>query len=421
MDINDDFYIPILSGLAIQDLTGTGYLSSVANPEKPQAVTVKGKRLVLALKEVLRAGKKDDQIIFHPMSENVTRAESDVIKALRDFIQWRNQTVGVLLITELGRVASTPSEHKNYPAKAKKYLQQVTDFDEGNYVTLLKLLKTVKPDPDRRILSLTLRQGSKTKDDGVVRSCLVHFPIFEDFEKDDLTVFDTKMPSKKAKARIAKLFEIVFGDEETRKSFSYGSRNMDAPYLHSLLTVHARLAEHFNALVATHAKILGEELTAMLTTPLDWVPLLEEFSTMRNLIPPQSGNEGAIRVDAHAKDKEKASTLKKEVTRELLAPPVDREPEPERSLPWEGERDDTPAVRRDRGGREEREPVRAERSVEKKGMTMAEYLAAERGGDRDDDRRGGSILRSNRDTGRDSGRSSGRGGLGGRSGGRRSF
>lgn len=417
MDINDDFYIPILSGLAIQDLTGSGHLSSVANPEKPQAVTVKGKRLTLALKEVLRGGKKDDQIIFHPMSENVTRAESDVIKALRDFIQWRNQTVGVLLITELGRVASTPSEHKNYPAKAKKYLQQVTDFDEGNYVTLLKLLKTVKPDPDRRILSLTLRQGSKTKDDGVVRSCQVHFPIFEDFEKDDLVVFDTKLPSKKAKARIAKLFEIVFGDEETRKSFSYGSRNMDAPYLHALLTVHARLAEHFNGLVATHAKILGEELTAMLTTPLDWVPLLEEFSAMRNLIPPQSGNEGAIKVADASKDKEKASTLKKEVTRELLAPPADREPEPVRDLPWEGERTDTPIIRRDR---EERAPARTERQTEKKGMTMAEYLAAERGDDRDDNRRGGSILRSNRDT-RDSGRG-GRSSLGGGGrGGRRSF
>lgn len=418
MDINDDFYIPILGGLQIQDLAGNGLLSSVANPDKPQAVTVKGKRLALALKEVLRAGKKDDQIIFHPMSENVTRAESDVIKALRDFIQWRNQYVGVLLITELGRVASTPSEHKNYPAKAKKYLQQVTDFDEGNYVTLLKLLKNIKPDPDRRVISLTLRQGSKTKDDGVVRSCHVHFPIFEDFEKDDLVVFDTKMPSKKAKARIAKLFEIVFGDEETRKGFSYGSRNMDAPYLHSLLTVHARLAEHFNALVATHAKILGDDLTALLTTPLDWVPLLEDFATMRNLIPPQSGNEGAIKVDAVSK--EKVSTLKKEVTRELLAPPVDREPEPERDLPWEGERTDTPARSRDRD-REERVPARAERSSEKKGMTMAEYLAAERGDDRDDNRRGGSILRSNRDN-RDSGRG-GRGGLGGggRSGGRRSF
>lgn len=419
MDINADFYEPVLGGLQIQDLTGTGFLSSVANPEKPQAITVGGKRLCLPIKAILREGKKEDQIIFHPMSENVTRAESEVIKALRDYIQWRNQSVGVLLITELGRVASTPSEHKNYPAKAKKYLQQVTDFDEGNYVTLLKLLKTVKPDPDRRILSLTMRQGSKTKDDGVVRSCHVHFPIFEDFEKDDLVVFDTKMPSKKAKARIAKLFEIVFGDEETRASFGYGSRNMDAPYLHALLTVHARLAEHFNALVATHAKILGEELTTMLTTPLDWVPLLEDFSAMRNLVPPQSGNEGAIKVDAHAKDKEKASSLKKEVTRELLAPPADREPEA-RDLPWEGEReDDAPRAR----VREDRTPSRTtDREPAKKGMTMAEYLAAERGDDRDDSHRGGSLLRSSRDESRSSGRG-GRGGFsgGGRRGGGRSF
>lgn len=417
MELNSEFYEPILEGLSIKDLTGDGRLSTVFNPEKPSPVTVNGKRLCLPIKDILRAGKKDDQIIFHPLSENVTRGESETIKALRDYIQWRNQTVVVLLATELGRVAATPGEHKNYPAKAKKYLQLLPDFDERTYTYLLKLLKAVKPDPDRRIISITLRQGSKSKDDGTLRSCQVHFPIFEDFEKDDLEIFEVKMPSKKAKQRIAKLFEIILGD---RESYSYGSRNMDAPYLHALLTSHARLAEQLNGVVHVHEKILGEELAAQLTTNLDWLPGLEEFAVLRNMVPPQSGNEGAIKVA------DLATKARKDLAKDVLAPPSDREPESAQA-PWEGESefDNAPSKRilstDDRRPAErtrEREPAPSRDNGVKK-VSLAEFNNTN---DRDRDERRPVFStrdRNTRDTGRSSSRSSFGGG--GRRGGGRSF
>ena len=84
MDINKDFYEPVLAGLSIKDVDGNGILTSVFNPDKLQIVMVGGKTLVLPLKEVLREGKKEDRIVFHPLSENVTRGESDTLKALRD-------------------------------------------------------------------------------------------------------------------------------------------------------------------------------------------------------------------------------------------------------------------------------------------------------------------------------------------------
>lgn len=414
MELNSEFYEPILAGLSIKDLTGDGRLSTTFNPEKPSPVTVNGKRLCLPIKDILRAGKKDDQIIFHPLSENVTRGESETIKALRDYIQWRNQTVVVLLATELGRVAATPSEHKNYPAKAKKYLQQLSDFDERTYTHLLKLLKAVKPDPDRRIISITLRQGSKSKEDGTMRSCQVHFPIFEDFEKDDLEIFEVKMPSKKAKQRIAKLFEIILGDEEVRQSYSYGSRNMDAPYLHALLTTHSLLAKRLNDIVHTHEKLLGEELAAQLTTNLDWLPGLEEFAILRNMVPPQSGNEGAIKVA------DLANKARKELSRDVLAPPTDREPEAQ--APWEGESEfdnDKPEriLRDDRSS--DRRPAERTRETPRdngvKKVSLSDFMA--KGEEREERRPIFSRDRGGRDDRRPSG---GRGGLGGGSR-RRSF
>jgi hypothetical protein len=290
-----EFYEGVLKGLSIEDTAGTGLLSSTFDPEKPTPVQVGGKRLALPVKDILRAGKKEDQVIFHPLSENVTRGESDIIKALRDYIQWRNQSVVMLLATTMGHLAANQSEHKQHSAKAKKYLQQIPDFDEKTYLALVKLMTRVTSDPDRRIISISLRQGSKTKEDGTLRSANVHFPLMDELEKDELEIFEMHMPSKKAKKRIAKLFELILGDEATRKTYSYGSRNMEAPYLHALLTTHSRIAEHLNAVVETHTSLLGADLAKTLTTPLGWVPGLEEFAKFRAMVPPQSGNEGATK------------------------------------------------------------------------------------------------------------------------------
>lgn len=399
MDLIELFYEPLLKGLSIEDLSGAGILSSTFNPDKPQAVTVGGKRLVLPTKDILRAGKNPDQIVFHPLSENVTRAESDIIKALRDYIQWRNQSVVAILASEMGRIAASPSEHKKLGPKAGKYLQQLPDFDEKTYNALIKLLSRVTPDPDRRILSISLRQGSKTKDDGTLRSANVHFPILEDLAKEELEVFDMKMPSKKAKVRIHKLFEIILGDDETRESFSYGSRNMEAPYLHALLTTHSRIAAHLNGIVHVHAKLLGDEVAAQLTTDLSWVPGLEEFAKYRSVVPPQSGNEGAIKVEDLAKTKAKKDTKAPvAAAKPILAPPTDRVKEETPDVPWEGEdefadrrnilRDDTRPAQRSR----EPEPA--------KGSGVSDYLTRLRGGDDRDQRRtpGVSILRNGRDS-----------------------
>lgn len=338
MDLNV-FYAGVLKDVMVEDTTGSGLLSSVYDAEKPQPITIGGKRLVLPQRDVLKAGNKDDQIIFHPLSENITRAESDVIKQLRDLIQWRCHAIIVVLAQELGRVAATSSEHKRLGPQAGKYLKQVPDFDERTYDALVKkvLKRASVTDPERRLISITLRQGSKAKGDGVLRSANVHFPIFEDFARDDVDVMGTALPSKKAKAKIAKLFEIILGTEDERAAYSYGSSNMDAPYLHALLTAFHRIGVRLNAIVATHTKLLGDDLAAELKLDLDWVEGLEEFARLRAAVPPQKGNEGAIKVDAETGKVDSAPVTQREPVKEkiLVAPPTARETKEEVDLPWE--------------------------------------------------------------------------------------
>lgn len=339
MDLNV-FYAGVLKDVMVEDTTGSGHLSSVFDPEKPAPMMIGGKRLTMPHSDVLRAGSKDDQIIFHPLSENITRAESDVIKSLRDLIQWRCHAIIVVLAQELGRVAATTSEHKRLGPQAGKYLKQVPDFDERTYDALVKkvLKRASVTDPERRLISITLRQGSKSKGDGVLRSATVHFPIFEDFARDDLDVLGTALPSKKAKAKIAKLFEIILGTDDERAAYSYGSSNMDAPYLHALLTVFHRIGVRLNAIVATHKKLLGDDLAGELTLGLDWIEGLDEFARLRAAVPPQKGNEGAIKVDTETGKIDKAPVTERAApVREkiLTAPPTERPAKEEIDVPWE--------------------------------------------------------------------------------------
>lgn len=412
MDLNV-FYAGVLKDVMVEDTTGSGLLSSVYDAEKPQPITIGGKRLVLPQRDVLKAGNKDDQIIFHPLSENITRAESDVIKQLRDLIQWRCHAIIVVLAQELGRVAATSSEHKRLGPQAGKYLKQVPDFDERTYDALVKkvLKRASVTDPERRLISITLRQGSKAKGDGVLRSANVHFPIFEDFARDDVDVMGTALPSKKAKAKIAKLFEIILGTDDERAAYSYGSSNMDAPYLHALLTAFHRIGVRLNAIVATHTKLLGDDLAAELKLDLDWVEGLEDFARLRAAVPPQKGNEGAIKVDAETGKIDAAPVTQREPVKEkiLVAPPTARETKEEVDLPWEdGKLDATRRRELDRELAERREdnrrPVlgrREERREERResgGTGIGDFLNKLHGTRTDDrretdDRRGGTRQR----------------------------
>lgn len=365
------FYEAFLKSVWIEDIGGAGQLFSLYNPDKPVPVTLGGKTLWLPLKDVLREGKKEDRVVFHPASENITRAESDVIKQARDLVQLRVAFVISGLAENMARVAATNSLHKGL-GKAGKYLLKVPEFDEKTYLEVDKLIKRQTPDPDRRIVSINLRQGSKTKDDGVIRSTLVSFPLMDELENpDSLEVFGKNLPSKKAKERIRCLFEVILGDKETREGYSYGSRNMEAPYLHSLLSAYANLLKRLNEIVETHAKLLGPEDTAALTTSLDWLPGLEELGRYRSAVPPQAGNEGAIKVV----DAERNRPSGTEVARSVLAPVADRGSES--TLPWEDEPAPAARVTRDAPA-----PARGRQAEPEQSGSLRDYLARQNGGGR---------------------------------------
>lgn len=373
MDLHE-FNSRVLNSIGIVDETGRGHLSRVIGSGTSE-FTIGGKRVVLPTSEHLRSSG-DGTIIYHPLSENITRGESDMIKSLRDTIMYKLTVTAVAVLTELGRVAATPSEHARLGNDASKYLTKLSEMDTRTYEFLQKVLMRIGPEPERRLISISLRKGDKdSKAAGILRSAKFLFPVMDSIAGDAPDLLGVKYPSKKARASIKALFEIVLGDDETRASYDYGSKNMVAPYFHALMMGYYNIATHLNKVVKQHKKLLGNDAAAELTIPLDWYEGMDALADMRRLVPPQEGNEGAIIVSEPA-----ASEEVTEKVASRLAPSnrdrTSRERPAEKEsvdLPW----DDAPASRQETSRQSQRDKPA--------GKSLDDFL---NGGRREDDRRG---------------------------------
>lgn len=283
------FYRSILKDVSIIDPAEDGYLSALhAGNEIP--LEVSGKRLVLPLKELLKSANWDKCIAFHPMAEKINRGESEVLKALKDYIYLQVNKVGWAVLTDLIKAAADNEKIKRVGPESEEYLKAVGGADTKTVEALSAISKATSKDPNRRLVSIYLKHGSSGKE-GFARQAIVSFPIMDEFELDDSTVFGVKM-SKKAKSTIHKLLDYVFGDEDTRSAYSSGTNNLEAPYFHALLNSFYKLAHRLNTIIKEHEKLLSEP--EALHFELDWAEYIDQLSLFRGLIPSQPGNEGKV-------------------------------------------------------------------------------------------------------------------------------
>lgn len=334
-----DFYVKLLNSLDIADTDGEGLLSAFyAGDYTP--ITVGGKRLVLPKAEILREGNWKDRVGFHPLCEKITRTESPVLKLLKDVIGLKTDTVLIALLDALMHTAASPDLHKKVGGpKVAEYLKSVPGATEKTYKTLKKILEACKK-PEYRLVNYYLKHGGKGEE-AASRTCVVSFPIFDDLEEGNATVFGVKV-DKKDRPAIQGLLEYVFGDKETRESYSYGSRNPEAPYFHALLTSFGRVAERINTLLDKHKKHV-EGAVEMKIPVEDWIDQLDNFAHFKGMIPALDGNEGSVE-KAGAKVEAPVPDLKERATRAFSRP----EPVKEEVIdaPWEESEVAVPASRR---------------------------------------------------------------------------
>lgn len=291
MEVVTALYKPALESIGLQVGDDALVSMNIAGELHP-CVIVKGdeeRRLVVPTPELLRAGISSNQVAFHPLCENVVLRESPVIKKLRLLINVRLNTVISVLLAELMAIAVDTDGHRKLPVKVSKFLSHVADADSKTMTALTDVLKRVSANGEHRLANVYLKWGGEWNGQKYSRLAVVYFPIMEEFERDDSTIFGVKM-SKKAKRCIESLFRYVVPHADNEGYYSYGSNNMTAPYFHALMKSYVNCAKHFNSLFKLYAKHIDGGDALMVN--LDWVGALDDLSSFRDQIPVLTWNDG---------------------------------------------------------------------------------------------------------------------------------
>lgn len=296
------FEADVLRDVGVFDATGEGLLSYLAG-DIPKPVSIANKRLCLTTREILTAGQWESRIAFSPLSEQISQGPSPVLNAFKEYVQLRLKGTIKTLALGLMELAIDQKRHKGLKAEAAKFLTHVVEADQKTYDTLVRVLNAVGDAPEKRLVSLFLKNGGEN---GALRSCVVSFPIMDDADNEDTTTFfGVKMARKtKDKHLIVSLLNYVLGDEEERKSFTKSSSDGEAPYFHSLLLSFHAMATRLNKLIDIHKG--GISHLADVRFELAWTEQLVDFTnfaaTHSRAVPALPGNRGKERDEASLKE-----------------------------------------------------------------------------------------------------------------------
>lgn len=285
------FYTEVLSSLHIEDV-GEGKLSLIfpgdEGDESSQPCLSNDKRLTLPVNHLIRSGMWDGLLAFHPLSENLIRGESEVIKLLRRVSRFQLASVASQLMAELMDLAATPERHKELSPKTAPYLTTVPNANEKCVKALTKILERHFD----QLINVYLKRSGTLYDVEHRRVAAVSFPIWDELISGGSKVYDVDCGSIKNKKTIASLFEYVFPHPDDLDAWSAASNDNVAPYFHSLMMCYAKNAKHLNSLVYKFRKHL--QYPNSLRVNLDWIDDMDNLSKWKTAIVPLPGNEGAI-------------------------------------------------------------------------------------------------------------------------------
>jgi hypothetical protein len=273
-----------------------------ANPEgyvslkdvSTDPVLIGGLRLVIPTNEQLRSHNPGEKIVFHPLTEDIVRGESEIIKKLRVNINTRLNTNIAALGKDLLNIVASPALHARLTPEQSRLLTVVKDADEktvANYLAML--MSNYKERSDRLYVNVFLvRGGSNQKEPGrkYTRLAVVSFPFYT--ENAAGTIGKCRVKDRET---YRQLMEFMFPDIEVTDAYNYGSDSIVAPFLETLMLGSAKIAARINELVELYAPFIEGHEDLMFD--LDWMESFRDMTTLAPMIreiPLQAGNEGSI-------------------------------------------------------------------------------------------------------------------------------
>ncbi|MBE0438174.1 MAG: hypothetical protein IBX57_00210 [Gammaproteobacteria bacterium] len=329
-----DFYEGLLGSMGVE-ADENGLLSNVLNSDTKLPFTVEGKRLALPTREVLRNADWDNYMAFHPLSENVYRGESKIIKALRAATVFRITSVISVLLIELTELAANQNKHKKLTPRQSELLSCFDKPDKRTLVDFAKITDAISfPGTERRLCSLYIKRGGKLSGEGYSRVAIMSFPITDEFDNDDRSIFGVKLRVKDFNSFV-KLFNYILPYAGSNEEYSYGSNSKEAPYFDSLVRSFLKVAVAVNDKTELFYDFL--DAPDSITIDTSWEDGLENISIFRDLIPALSGNSGDPGVEEQESANENtAAESTRRLTPEVPTPPPQQQPYQQPYPPQQG-------------------------------------------------------------------------------------
>ena len=283
-----DFYKLILKYLGTEP-DEHGYISTVLE-ETRKPVTIDGNPLVLPTHENLRLSS-DEVVLFHPLSENILRGESEVIHKMKMIMNIKiNYTIGIVAQSLLNLVAS-PALHGSLSPEQTELLVAVTDADDKTITDFIQLMVNgIKNKPDRIFTNIYLKRGGAIGNDKFGKVGVVTFPLYEELKN----VKESKLRVKD-KERVIKLLEFMFPDISKPDAYSFGSNSKVAPYLDALMRTGANITSRLNDLIYMFEDHIEKHDVLLFDDKyLDYFDDLAAFNSDVRRIPILSGTEADL-------------------------------------------------------------------------------------------------------------------------------
>src|SRR6185312_4800946 len=297
---------------------------------KKEPWLINGKSVVLPTDAQLKTPSAET-IVFHPLFEFLTRAESEVTAEYRRTVTERLHLSFLALASELLTIAASQDMHAKLTPEQSEFLSFVPEADGQMLKTFEELCDAMPEGQNQKaFVSMYLKRGGIVQGKSAHRAAIVTFPLYkqlvEDGQKREAEMNARKhVPKKKDEKKeeekllpipnetygvklrkidreaFIKLFEYMVPGIAEVDSYSATSNSNIAPSMDAIMHAVQNLAAPLNDMVERFKGKLSESAQIILRVEDAWVPEFVNLAPLQvqiRMIPMQDGNDGALPVAA---------------------------------------------------------------------------------------------------------------------------
>lgn len=282
----------------------------------PHPILVNNLGLIFPTDGVLREGKWEDRVGFHPLSESITRGVSPVLIACQSALRYKIYQAIFHIGSNLIRVTKESHEGsiKNMPARLVEALGSLPKTVDAKSLTFFAKVFAADNDKDQAVVKICIKRNGVILGQDYKRITSIYFPIYDQLlkaiEKKENEFWGVTAARKSDLVLLKEVLEIILPDIDDENRYCAGTMVNVAPYLDAFIRSGAKVQDSLNNAMDLLNNYIPSNVRAAFHASTDWVEELEDNKGMRNIIPALRFNEGEISEEEDKERKEGIETVR---------------------------------------------------------------------------------------------------------------